>query len=54
MRELGGKYAYSETSSRETYRPTREFYLKQGYREVARVPLFYADNDDKVIFMKTL
>jgi ribosomal protein S18 acetylase RimI-like enzyme len=54
MRELGGKYVYSETSSRQRYRPTREFYRKQGYREVARVPLFYADDDDKVIFMKTL
>ncbi len=54
MRELGGKYVYSETSSRDIYRPTREFYRKQGFREVARVPLFYADDDDKVIFMKTL
>ena len=54
MRELGGKYLYSETSSRDLYRPTREFYHRQGFREVARVPLFYADDDDKVIFMKTL
>ena len=54
MRELGGKYVYSETSSRDVYRPTREFYCKQGFREVARVPLFYADDDDKVILMKTL
>jgi len=54
MRELGGKYVYSETSSRATYQPTREFYRKQGFREVARVPRFYADDDDKVIFMKTL
>ena len=54
MRELGGRYVYSETSSRDIYRPTREFYRKQGFREVARVPLFYADDDDKIIFMKTL
>ena len=54
MRELGGKYVYSETSSRDIYQPTREFYRKQGYREVARVPFFYADEDDKVIFMKAL
>lgn len=54
MRELGGKYAYSETSSRAIYRSTREFYHKQGYREVAQVPFFYADDDDKVILMKTL
>jgi D-alanine-D-alanine ligase len=54
MRELGCKYVYSETSSRDIYRSTREFYRKQGFREVARVPLFYADADDKVILMKTL
>ncbi len=54
MRELGGECVYSETSSRDIYRPTREFYRKQGFREVARVPFFYADDDDKVIFMKTL
>ncbi len=54
IRELGGKYVYSETSSRDVYRPTREFYHGQGFREVARVPLFYADDDDKVILMKAL
>jgi D-alanine-D-alanine ligase len=54
MRKLGGKYVYSETSSRDLYRPTREFYRREGFREVARVPLFYADDDDKIIFMKTL
>ena len=54
MRELGGKYVYAETSSREVYQSTREFYRTQGYREVAQVPLFYGDDDDKVILMKTL
>jgi ribosomal protein S18 acetylase RimI-like enzyme len=54
MRELGGRYVYSETSSGALYRPTREFYRQEGFREVARVPRFYADDDDKVIFMKTL
>ncbi len=54
MRQLGGKHVYSETSSRALYQPTREFYRKQGFREVARVPFFYADDDDKVIYMKTL
>lgn len=54
MRRLGGKYVYTETSSRDLYRPTQEFYRKQGFREVARVPFFYADDDDKIILMKTL
>ncbi|MGE5893291.1 MAG: N-acetyltransferase family protein [bacterium] len=51
---LNGNYLFSETSSRGIYEPTREFYRKQGFREVARVPQFYADHDDKVIFMKRL
>lgn len=49
-----GKYLYIETSSRPVYEPTRRFYLGHGYREVARVPHFYGDDDDRVIFMKAL
>jgi ribosomal protein S18 acetylase RimI-like enzyme len=41
-----------ETSSRPPYDPTRAFYLKRGYREVARVPDFYEDGDDRVIYAK--
>ncbi|MDA8169205.1 MAG: GNAT family N-acetyltransferase [Nitrospiraceae bacterium] len=51
---FGCKHIYVETASREQYRPTREFYRKNGYREAARVPKFYADDDDKIIFMKSL
>lgn len=43
-----------ETSSRPEYDPTRAFYLKRGYREVARVPDFYEVGDDRVIYAKTL
>ena len=43
-----------ETSSRPPYDPTRAFYLKRGYREVARVPDFYEVGDDRVIYTKTL
>jgi ribosomal protein S18 acetylase RimI-like enzyme len=43
-----------ETSSRPQYDPTRAFYLKRGYREVARVPDFYEAGDDRVIYAKTL
>lgn len=54
MRKLGCEYVYIETSSRDDYGPTRRFYLKQGYREVARVPRFFGERDDKFIFMKAL
>ena len=43
-----------ETSSRPPYDPTRAFYLKRGYREVARVPDFYEAGDDRVIYAKVL
>lgn len=43
-----------ETSSQPLYEPTRAFYRRRGYREVARVPDFYADGDDRLIFAKRL
>lgn len=43
-----------ETSSQPRYRPTRAFYERHGYREVARVPEFYAPGDDRVIFAKRI
>jgi ribosomal protein S18 acetylase RimI-like enzyme len=49
-----GKHIYVETSSREDYGPTRAFYRKNGYVEVARVPHYYKDNDDMIILMKSL
>ena len=41
-----------ETSGQPLYAPTRTFYERRGYREVARVPDFYADGDDRVIFAR--
>lgn len=42
-----------ETSSLPRYESARQFYLKAGYIEVARVKDFYTSGDDKVIFWKT-
>lgn len=52
VRAEGGTRLYAETSSRELYRPTHEFYLKNGFRLEARLPDFYATGDDKLIFMR--
>mgnify|MGYP006209267511 CR=1 FL=1 len=43
-----------ETSSTEPYAPTRAFYEARGYTEVARVPDFYLDGDDRVILARRL
>ena len=41
-----------ETSSRDDYSQTRNFYTACGYREAARVPDFYDAGDDRVIYVK--
>ena len=55
--ELEGRRArivVVETSSREDYAPTRQFYHKRGYVENARLRDFYAAGDDRVILTKRL
>jgi len=49
-----GKYLFIETSSRPDYADTHFFYERCGYHCAARIPDFYRDNDDKMIFMKKL
>jgi ribosomal protein S18 acetylase RimI-like enzyme len=43
-----------ETSSVESFAPTRSFYEKLGYVEEARVREYYGPGDDKVVFWKML
>lgn len=50
----GGKFVYIETSTKDIYEPAREFYIKHGYIAVATVPHYYAENDNKAVFMKQL
>jgi GNAT superfamily N-acetyltransferase len=54
MRSAGARLCAVETSSRADYAGTRRFYAACGYREVARVPDFYADGDDRVTCTKRL
>ena len=41
-----------ETSSREKYAPTRQFYLRLGYQETARIKDYYQPGDDLIIYCK--
>jgi len=54
LTRLNARLLIIETSSRPEYDPTRAFYLKRGYREVARVPDFYEAGDDRVVYAKNL
>ena len=50
----GGVRIYVETSSKPLYAPTRAFYLRAGYRLEATLTGFYADEDDKLIYARSL
>jgi aminoglycoside 6'-N-acetyltransferase I len=52
IRARGGKLIMVETSSRKEYEPTRAFYHRRGYQELARVADYYRPADDLVIFGK--
>ncbi len=54
IRAAGGRLALIETSSLPSYEPTRRFYARHGYEEIARVPDFYAVGDDKLLLQKRL
>jgi D-alanine-D-alanine ligase len=54
IRAAGGHQIYIETSNRDHYSPTREFYLRCGYHQEALLKDFYAPGDDKVIYVKSV
>jgi len=54
IRKQGGRLAVAETSSQPRYEPTRRFYIRNGYALSARIPDFYAPDDDKLVYTKSL
>ncbi len=49
---IGGHNIYLETASKPQYTPTRKFYENNGYFLEAQLKQFYADDDDKCIYVK--
>jgi len=54
LRERRARKVFIETGGKTSYGATRAFYERAGYREIARIPDFFAAGDDKVIFGKDL
>lgn len=52
IRAGGGKLIVIETSAKPSYRSTRKFYEKMGYRIGGRIAKFYSESDDKLIYCK--
>jgi len=53
-RASGATQMYADTSACEQYAPTRAFYKRMGYEEVAVLKNFFAAGDDKVIYARQL
>jgi ribosomal protein S18 acetylase RimI-like enzyme len=49
---VGGKRLYADTSSRDQYAPTRAFYERCGFVQVALLEDYYDDGDGKVMYLK--
>ena len=54
LKNKGARVLIADTSGADVFTRTREFYRKQGYLEVGRIPGFWAAGEDKVVFWKAL
>ncbi len=52
VRREKGRLILIETASQTDYESTRQFYLKQDYREAARIRDYYKPGDDRIIYAK--
>ncbi len=52
VKKLGGTGIYLETSSKDLYIPTRQFYTNAAYKTEVVIKDFYDVGDDKYIFSK--
>jgi GNAT superfamily N-acetyltransferase len=52
VKSEGGRLMIIETSSVSDYEETRQFYLSNGYQQLAMVPDFYRMGDHKIIYGK--
>ena len=50
----GGRLLVIETNDTEALSRARRFYARAGYKDCGRIPHFYAENEAKVIFARSL
>ena len=54
VRKEGGRMILADTSTIPQYGKTKSFYLRNGFREVARIPDYYHPGNDRITFCKRL
>ena len=50
----GGRLILADTSTIPHYEKTQNFYLKNGYKEMARIPDYYHPGNDRITFCRRL
>jgi ribosomal protein S18 acetylase RimI-like enzyme len=50
----GGRLILADTSTIPHYEKTQNFYLKNGFKEVARIPNYYHPGNDRITFCRRL
>jgi hypothetical protein len=51
---MSGRLIIAETSSLPRYQRTRDFYVRRGYTELAKIVDYYRPGDDLVVYGKYL
>lgn len=51
-KENNGRWILAETSSKESYTATRNFYMRNNYSIVSQIKDFYTINDNLIVFGK--
>jgi ribosomal protein S18 acetylase RimI-like enzyme len=54
VRKEGGRMILADTSTIPQYEKTQNFYLRNGFQEMARVPDYYYPGNDRVTFCKRI
>ncbi len=54
LKTKGGRLILADTSTVPHYDKTQRFYVKNGFKEVARIPDYYRPGNDRVTFCKKL
>ena len=54
VRGLKGRMILADTSSIPSYEKANQFYLKRGFKEVARIADYYWEGNDRITYCKKL
>ncbi len=52
VKESNGRWILAETSSKDSYNATRNFYMRNKYSIVSQIKDFYSVNDNLIVFGK--